>query len=54
MSEQDPIRQLPVRPNLVQLKHQAQDMLRNIRRGDAGAIAEFNTFHPRAVTDSLI
>ena len=51
MSEQDPIRQLPVRPSLDQLKHQAKDMLRSIRRGDADVIAEFNTFHPRAVID---
>ena len=51
MSDQNPIRQLPVRPDLDQLKHQAKDMLRSIRRGDPGAIAEFHTFHPRAGTD---
>ena len=48
---QEPIRDLPVRPRLDQLKHQAKDMLRSIRRGDADVIAEFNTFHPRAVID---
>lgn len=54
MSSQDnlpePIRQLPVRPRLDQLKHQAKDLLRNIRRGDSEALAEFQKFHPRADT----
>ena len=44
----EPIHHFPVRPDLVQLKHQAKDLLRNIRSGDAQALAEFNTFHPRA------
>src|ERR1044072_653623 len=39
-------RKLPVRPNLEQLKHQAKDLLRAIRSGDAAAIEEFNHFHP--------
>ncbi|HEU0253430.1 MAG TPA: hypothetical protein VFR12_10400 [Pyrinomonadaceae bacterium] len=49
MSEQDPnpTRRLPVRPDLDQLKHQAKDLLRNIRRGDAQALTEFNNFHPK-------
>ena len=47
----DPIRELPVRPDLKQLKHQAKDMLRSIRSGDADALAEFARFHPRADTD---
>ena len=34
MSDQNPARQLPVRPDLDQLKHQAKDWLQNIRRGD--------------------
>ena len=55
MSEQnnlpDPIRQLPVRPDLDQLKHQAKDFLRRIRRGDPEALAEFSRFHPRAGKD---
>src|SRR5690349_6182932 len=47
MSDQNnPARLLPVRPDLDQLKHQAKDLLRNIRRGDADALAEFNQFHP--------
>ncbi len=39
-------RNLPVRPNLEQLKHQAKDLLRAIRSGDAAATEEFNQFHP--------
>ena len=49
MSEQqlpEPIHHFPVRPDLVQLRHQAKDLLRRIRSGDTDAIAEFNTFHP--------
>lgn len=34
-------RHLPVRPDLTQLKHQAKDLLRAIKRGDADAVAEF-------------
>ncbi len=40
-------RHFPVRPNLDQLKHQAKDLLRDIRRGDSIAIAEFRTHHPQ-------
>ncbi|MGH9966825.1 MAG: ankyrin repeat domain-containing protein [Pyrinomonadaceae bacterium] len=43
-------RHLPVRPNLDQLKHQAKDLLRDIRRGDPSAIEEFNKYHPKPVT----
>ena len=39
-------RSLPVRPDLEQLKHQAKDLLRAIRRGDADAIAELRELHP--------
>ena len=39
-------RRLPVRPNLDQLKHQAKDLLRACRRGDADALAEFRHHHP--------
>src|SRR5688572_29112380 len=42
----NPARLLPVRPDLDQLKHQAKDLLRNIRKGDKQALAEFNQFHP--------
>ena len=40
-------RKLPVRPNLDQLRHQARDLLRGIRRGDPSAIEEFNSHHPK-------
>ena len=46
-SRQD--RHLPVRPDLDQLKHQAKDLLRAVRRGDQAAIEEFNQFHPNLV-----
>jgi hypothetical protein len=39
-------RHLPVRPDLDQLKHQAKDLLRAIRAGDASAIDDFNENHP--------
>src|SRR5689334_11194837 len=42
-------RHLPQRPNLDQLKHQAKDLLRQIRRGDRAAIAELSKHHPEAV-----
>jgi ankyrin repeat protein len=42
-------RHLPVRPNLDQLKHQAKDLLRDIRRGDPSAIEEFNKYHPKGI-----
>jgi len=43
-----PSRLLPVRPNLDQLKRQAKDLLRAIRRGDPEAIEEFKKYHPKA------
>jgi hypothetical protein len=42
-------RHLPVRPDLDQLKHQAKDLLRAIRRGDAAAVAELRTHHPEPI-----
>jgi Ankyrin repeat len=47
----EPNRHFPVRPDLDQLKHQAKDFLRNIRRGEVQALEEFNKFHPRADAD---
>src|SRR6266571_5515536 len=44
-----PTRRLPVRPNLDQLKHQAKDLLRAIRRGEPKAIEEFKAFHPKPI-----
>jgi hypothetical protein len=40
-------RELPVRPNLDQLKHQAKDLLQNIRSGDPSAVDELNHYHPQ-------
>ena len=53
MSEQDPLRHLPVRPNLRQLKQQAKDLLRAIRRKDPEAIKEFDESYPTLKTDTL-
>jgi hypothetical protein len=39
-------RKLPVRPDLEQLKHQAKDLLRDIRRGESSAAAELQDLHP--------
>ena len=39
-------RHLPVRPNLEQLKHQAKDLLREVRRGNSSSIEEFKAHHP--------
>jgi hypothetical protein len=42
-------RHFPVRPDLDQLKHQAKDLLRNIRNGDPSAVAELQEHHPKSV-----
>lgn len=41
-----PDRRLPVRPDLTQLRHQAKDLLRALRRGDPAALAEWRAHHP--------
>ena len=41
-----PARHLPARPDLDQLRHQAKDLLRAIRRGDPSALADLATYHP--------
>jgi hypothetical protein len=41
-----PRRDLPVRPDLDQLRHQAKDLLRAIRAGEATALADLSEFHP--------
>jgi ankyrin repeat protein len=46
MAKQLHDRHFPVRPNLEQLKHQAKDLLREIREGDAAAVAELRKHHP--------
>jgi hypothetical protein len=42
-----PVRKLPVRPDLRQLKRQAKDLLKSIRRGDPEALEELHRNHPR-------
>jgi hypothetical protein len=44
-----PNRSLPVRPDLEQLRHQAKDLLRSIRAGEAQALADLAAFHPEKV-----
>jgi hypothetical protein len=44
-----PVRGLPVRPDLDQLKHQAKDLLRALHAGDPAAIAELREFHPDSI-----
>jgi hypothetical protein len=39
-------RHFPVHPNLRQLKNQAKDMLRAIRRGNPDAVGDLQQFHP--------
>jgi hypothetical protein len=45
-------RHFPVRPNLDQLKHQAKDLLRALRRNEPKAIAAFREFFPKAIDPS--
>src|ERR1700743_1908233 len=40
-------RHLPVRPNTAQLKHQAKDLLRALRAGEADALDDWRRFHPK-------
>src|ERR1700689_1059087 len=40
-------RHFPVRPNLEQLRHQAKDLLRAVRRGDPSAMAELRKHQPK-------
>jgi ankyrin repeat protein len=42
-------RHFPVRPDLEQLKHQAKDLLRAVRRGEPPAIAELRKHHPERI-----
>jgi hypothetical protein len=46
-------RHFPVRPNLDQLRNQAKDLLRSIRRGDAASLAEFRKNHPKALEPAV-
>ena len=41
-----PDRDLPVRPDLTQLRHQAKELLRSLRAGEPDALADFRQYHP--------
>jgi hypothetical protein len=47
-------RDLPVRPNLDQLRHQARDLLGAITRGEPGAIDDLRSHHPRPLDPALV
>ena len=47
-----PVRRLPVRPDLEQLKRQAKELLRDLHAGDANAIAELRERHPDSIDPS--
>ena len=49
-----PKNHLPVRPDLDQLRHQAKDLFRQIRRGDPSAIADLTTYHPGSPEPSSV
>jgi ankyrin repeat protein len=54
MARQDKARQFhdrhfPVRPNLEQLRHQAKDLLRAIKQGEAAAVAELQKHQPKPI-----
>jgi hypothetical protein len=42
-------RHFPVRPNLIQLHHQAKDLLHAIRRSDPDAVADLREHHPKPI-----
>ena len=47
-------RHFPVHPNLDQLKHQAKDLLREVKQGDPAAIAELRKHHPNKIDPEKI
>ncbi len=49
MPKQFTSRHFPVRPNLHQLRNQAKDLLRAIRRGDPAAIDDLRKHHPKPI-----
>jgi ankyrin repeat protein len=50
MSSEVPYRHFPVRPNLEQLRNQAKDLLRALRRGESSAVAEVREHHPKSIS----
>jgi ankyrin repeat protein len=49
-----PDRHVPVRPDLRQLKHQAKDLLRAIRRGEPAALDDLARNHPKTPDPSSV
>lgn len=47
-----PVRRLPVRPDLTQLRHQARDLLRAFRRSEPEALALFAEWQPAVTPDT--
>lgn len=47
-----PERDLPVRPDLDQLKHQAKDLLRALRGGSPDAVADFRQYHAESISQN--
>lgn len=47
-------RHFPVRPNLEQVKHQAKDLLRDLRSGDPEAMAELREYHSGPVDSQTV
>ncbi len=47
-----PVRRLPVRPDLSQLRHQAKDLLHAFRRRDPAALALFAEWHPEVTPEA--
>ena len=47
-----PTRELPLRPDLDQLKHQAKDLLRALHDGEPGAVADLARYHAEPIEPS--
>jgi hypothetical protein len=51
---ESPTRHFPVYPNLDQLKHQAKELLRQVRDGNPEAVEEFRKLHPRLQREQFV
>ena len=47
-------RHFPVRPDLEQLRHQAKDLLRDLRKSDPEAVAQLRKHHPKAADAAVV
>jgi hypothetical protein len=47
-------RHFPVRPNLIQLRQQAKDLLHAIRRSDPDAVADLREHHPKPIDPASV